>query len=121
MREASVPEVSFIGGVETRSLVPPLLVGSEDFSSLIVTDCFLRVVPDTSIAMTRLSIRSASASPKKFKYRLHFGFIMAFGKQVSLYDFGEHLEGVLVRYLEGTYASGRQEIADEMVIHGRAA
>jgi hypothetical protein len=92
MRSTTRPRRSYIGAVKTRSLAAPLLIGSTDFRSVIISDCFLQVMPDTSVAISALQLRSERSAETQFKYKIYFTFVMAFGTKTSHYDFLDQLE-----------------------------
>jgi hypothetical protein len=90
---------AFIGGVRTRTLDAALLLGAEGFGAKIKTNCFLRLEPNTAIALSRVVLKSANRAAKRFTYRLNFIYMMAFGDRALPYDFADHLEKSLVHWL----------------------
>lgn len=121
VRPDRTSQQSFLGGVHTRGLVGPLLLGAPNFKSVITTDCLLRLERDTSVSVARLIVRSPSGL-KSFRYKVYFLFAMAFGHIARRHDFAGRFEDNIVRYFERNESQGVTEVDEgELTIQSSAA
>ena len=102
LRPAARDEPGFIGAHELNRRGPILVRGERPFGPTLVTNCLMRIEPNASIALSGLVIKSDKQAPKKFQYKLHFVYIVAFGDQISHFDFVDEYERVLVMYFGGS-------------------
>lgn len=111
VRLSSGFQQGFIGAIQTRSLVGSLIMGADKFRTVIVANCFLRLEPDTSVALTRVRIKSPTRTPG-FRYNIYFAFAVGFGHVAKPHDFVDRFEDTIVRYFERDHAEGITEVAE---------
>jgi hypothetical protein len=119
VRSGSHVGPSFTGALHVTRPGPILLVPKEPFKIVMRTNCLLRIEPDSSIAISGFVVKNHKLSPKSFKYRINFLYIIAFGNKMSPLGFVSQFERVLVYYF-GMNADNapREEISSGAILEG---
>jgi hypothetical protein len=106
----------FLGSLKVEK-PGPLLAAQRLFEVGFRSNCVFRIERDASIKIGGFVVRSDSRAPKRFNYRIHFVYIVAFGSVLTPLNFLEHLERELVLHF-GLSADidQRQEISESLAL-----
>jgi hypothetical protein len=107
---------SFFGSLNIEK-PGPLLAAERLFEVGFRSNCVFRIEPDASIKIGGFIVRSHNRAPKRFKYRIHFVYIVAFGFILTPLNFLEYFERELVLHFGfGADMDQRQEISESIVL-----